>query len=331
MAKIKRLFTSFSKLLLPVVLLVVVAVVSASVWLVHITAHPHVAAYLVTPEKYGMLSSRGAQVTEETWQNHDGTTARGWLLRGTDNAPGVILLHKYGADRSHALNLGVKLSEATNFTILMPDLRAHGQNPSVKITSFGGSETEDALAAIAFLKRLKTPNDIALVGQQIGVYGIEMGAVAALGAAAKDPSVAALVLDSVPRDSDAVLASAVGKRFPFASSVTSRVASLGTNFYFYDGSYKGDALCDAAKLVANRQVILFAGTDAPDFQDSTNKLSKCFPGSTNPETKTDLSPSGYSIINASLEQAEAYDQRVIDFFRVALGSEFLTLQPAITQ
>ncbi len=318
MAKIKRLFKSFYRLLLPVVLLVVIAVVSASVWLVHITAHPQNAGYLVTPAKYGLLSSRGAQITEETWQNRDGTTARGWLLRGTDNAPGVILLHKYGADRSHALNLGVKLSEATNFTILMPDQRGHGQNPSVEFTSFGGSETEDTLAAIEFLRGLKTPTDMALVGKSIGVYGVEMGSVAALSAASKDPNVMALALDSVPRDSDAVLASAVGRRFPFASSVTSRFASLGTNFYFYDGSYKGDPLCDSAKLVANRKVMLLAGTDAPDFQDSTAKLSKCFPGSTMPETKTDLSPSGYSIMNASLEQSEAYDQRVIDFFRVAL-------------
>ncbi len=318
MAKINRLFKSFSRLLLPVVLLVVVAVISASVWLVHIAAHPQNAVYLVTPAKYGLLSSRGAQITEETWQNNDGTAARGWLLRGTDNAPGVILLHKYGADRSHALNLGVKLSEATNFTILMPDQRGHGQNPSVKITSFGGSETEDALAAIAFLRGLKTPSDIALVGKSIGVYGVEMGAVAALSAAAKDPDVMALALDSVPRDSDAVLASAVGKRFPFASFVTAKFASLGTNFYFYDGAYKGDPLCDGAKLVTNRHVMLLAGTDAPDFQESTTKLSKCFPGSTDPETKTDLSPSGYSIVNASLEQSEAYDQRVIDFFRVSL-------------
>jgi hypothetical protein len=37
------------------------------------------------------------------------------------------------------------------------------------------------------------------------------------------------------------------------------------------------------------------------------------------ESKTDLSPSGYSIINASLELSESYDQRVIDFFRQALG------------
>jgi len=33
-----------------------------------------------------------------------------------------------------------------------------------------------------------------------------------------------------------------------------------------------------------------------------------------------LSPSGFSIINASLEQSEAYDQRLIDFFRNSLSN-----------
>ena len=104
MAKTKRLFKSFSRLLLPVVILFVLAVISGSVYMVYKTAQPPKAAYLVTPEKYGRLSARGAQVTDETWTNRDGTSARGWLLRGAENAPAVILLHRYSADRSHVLD-----------------------------------------------------------------------------------------------------------------------------------------------------------------------------------------------------------------------------------
>ena len=64
MAKVKRLVKSFWRLLLPVVILLFLAVAGSSVWLVHETAHPVSAAYLVTPDKYGQLSSRGAQVTD---------------------------------------------------------------------------------------------------------------------------------------------------------------------------------------------------------------------------------------------------------------------------
>jgi pimeloyl-ACP methyl ester carboxylesterase len=319
MAKSIRLLKSVSKLVLPVVVLVIGAVATASVWLVHETAHPVAAAYLVTPQIYGMLSARGAQVTEESWVNRDGTPARGWLLRGAPDSPAVILLHKYGANRSHVLNLGVKLNEATNFTVLMPDQRGHGQNPGVKYTSFGGCESDDTTAAIQFLRNLKTPEQFPQIGKDIGIYGLEMGSFAAIAAATRDDSVKALVLDSVPQSADSMLASTVVRRFPFGSSVTSKFAQLGTRPYFYEGCFKRESSCEMAKTLAGRKVLLLAGLDAAEFQESTSKLDKCFPASTPVEAKTDLSPSGYSIINASLELSESYDQRIIDFFRQSLG------------
>ncbi len=119
MASAKRLIRSFYRLLLPTVVFVLLATIGASIWLVHNAANSPKSPYLVTPEKYGRLSTRGAQVTDESWNNRDGTSARGWLLRGAENAPAVILLHRYGADRSWVLDLGVKINEATNFTILI--------------------------------------------------------------------------------------------------------------------------------------------------------------------------------------------------------------------
>jgi len=320
MAKTKRLFKSFSRLLFPVILLLVLAAAAASVWLVHSTANPPKANYLVTPEKYGQLSTRGARVTDESWTSRDGTQSRGWLLKGSETAPAVILLHRYGADRSHVLDLGVKLNEATNFTVLMPDERGHGANPSIKTSSFGGCETEDILGSLEFLRGLKTEAQTPLIGQSIGIYGVEMGALVALSIAAKDEYVKALALDSVPQNSDEVLASAVGSRFPFASSVTSKLAQIGTYAYFYNGCYKRDSLCEMAKNMSNRNVLLLAGSDAPQFQDSTTSVAKCFPATSKIETKTDLNPSGYKITNASLEQSEAYDRRIIEFFKAALSN-----------
>ena len=320
MAKTTRLFKSFSRLLFPVILLVLVAIVAGSVWMVYTSARPLNTRYLVTPGKYGLLSSRAAQVTEETWTNIDGSTSRGWLLRGSENAPAVVLLHKYGADRSFVLDLGVKLNESTNYTVLMPDQRGHGEKPGVPNSSFGGCEAEDATAGIEFLRTLKTPNQIALVGKNIGIYGVEMGAMVAVAVAAKDQNVKAIALDSAPQDSDSLLKESVNKRFPFASFATTRLAKLGTYMYFFDGCYKREPVCDTARNVENRNILLLAGVDAKDFQESTSKLSKCFPASNKIESKLDLSPSGFSIINASMEQSESYDQRLIDFFRNSLGN-----------
>ena len=320
MARTKRLFKSFSGLVLPVIVLLVLAALAASIWLVYTASQPPKTAYLVTPEKYGQLSTRGAKVTDETWSNRDGSQSRGWLLRGMENAPAVILLHRYGADRSHVLDLGVKLNEATNFTVLMPDERGHGSNPSVQSSSFGGCETDDILGSLEFLRGLKTEAQTPLIGQSIGIYGVEMGALVALSIAAKDEYVKALALDSVPQNSDGVLAAAVDARFPFASSVTSKFAQIGTYAFFYNGCYKRDSLCELAKSTQNRSVLLLAGSDAPHFQDSTANVAKCFPSSARVETKTDLNPSGYKIMNASLEQSEAYHQRIISFFKTALAN-----------
>ncbi|HTH51435.1 MAG TPA: hypothetical protein VL501_05860, partial [Pyrinomonadaceae bacterium] len=196
--------------------------------------------------------------------------------------------------------------------------RAHGENPSVQNASFGGCESEDLTSAIQYLRSLKGPNGNSLVGQNIGVYGVEMGSLPALNAAAKDQAIKAIALDSVPQDSDDVLRSAVVKRYPFASSATSRLAKVGTYLYYFDGCYRREAACDLAGSIANRSVLLLAGLDAPDLQESTGKLAKCFPAGGHTETALGLSPSGYSITNASLEQADAYDQRLIDFFRNSL-------------
>lgn len=321
MAKSKRIVKSFYRLVFPIVLLLVLALTAASVWLFRRVSVPPSAEYLVTPEKYGQFSTRGARVTDETWANRDGTSSRGWLLKGAENLPAVVFLHAYGADRSHLLDLAVKLNEATNFTVLMPDERGHGANPAVAASSFGGCETDDAAAAIEFLRGLKTESQTALVGKSIGFYGVEMGALAALSTAAKDESVKALALDSVPEDSDEVLGAAVARRFPFASFATSKFAALGSRFFFYDGCYRRAAACDTAKQLNNRQVLLLAGADSPALQDSTVKMSRCFPDSVKVESKTDLNPSGYNLMNASLEQSTAYDQRVIEFFKMALGGQ----------
>jgi len=318
MAKTTRLFKSFSRLLLPVVLLVLAATAGGAIWLVYSTARPLNVRYLVTPDKYGMLSTRAAQVTNETWPNKDGSTARGWLLRGADNAPAVILLHKFGADRSYVLNLGVKLNESTNFTVLMPDMRGHGENPPVEAASFGGCETEDAGSAIDYVRNLKTTNQVALVGKELGIFGVEMGAIVALSAAAKDPSIKAVAVDSVPLDSDNLLKASVKRQYPFATFATSKLARLGTYMYYFDGCYQRETACETARRIDNRNILLLAGVDEQDFQESTSKLNKCFAPGNHVGGKVDLSPSGFSIINASMEQSASYDQRIIDFFSQSL-------------
>lgn len=303
--------------LLPIVILVAISVVALTIWVVYDATHPPHRPYLVTPEKFARLSDRGLKSTEETWPNRDGTKARGWLVRGTEGAPAVVLLHSYGADRSWLLNLGVKLNETTNITVLLPDLRGHGENPPVSATSFGALESDDSLAALDYLRGLKTPQGRALVGERFGIYGVEVGAYAALAAARQDKSISALALDSVPDNPDSVLGKAVNQQTGIESSALRLLARLGMRLYFA-GHYKNDAACTVAESLGERQALLLSGEDAGALRQTTETLAKCFSSQANVEAQTNLPTTGLTLASASPEQDEAYDRRVIDFFDRAL-------------
>lgn len=303
--------------LLPVILLLVFAVVGLTAWLVYVASRPPVRAYLVTPEKFARLSDRGLKATEETWENRDGTQARGWLVRGAEGAPGVVLLHRYGADRSWLLNLGVKLNETTNMTVLLPDLRGHGDNPPVSASAFGTTEAEDVLAACAYLRGLRSQQGRALVGEPLGLYGVEAGAYAALAAAGQEKSVRALALDSVPDNPDTVLTAAVKDRTGLDNALLHGLARLGTRVYF-SGRYKNTSACTLAESLGDRQVLLLAGEGSGALRQTTETLATCFASRSNVEAHTNLPLTGNTLSSASPEQDEAYDRRLIDFFDRAL-------------
>lgn len=305
----RRLLKTF----LPILLLLVLAAVGAVVWIVYGVAHPPRRPYLVTPEKFSQLSDRGLKVTDETWPNRDQTQARGWLLRGAEGAPAVVLLHRYGADRSWLLNLGVKLNETTNYTVLWPDLRGHGMNPTVARTSFGTLEAEDVAAALDYLRSLKTAQGRPLAGRSIGLYGVELGAYSALEAATRDESVRALVLDSVPAAPDDLLRAAVRERLSMDNALLQALTRCGARIYFL-GHYQNATACDAARSLNERRVLLLTGEEAGYLRDSTIALAACFPGQTSVELKSDLPLTGFNLPTATGEQGEAYDRRVIDFF-----------------
>jgi pimeloyl-ACP methyl ester carboxylesterase len=314
MASVKKLFRSFLKLILPVAIFLIVAGIGTSVWLAHVSSNPPHSQYLVTPEQYGRLSTRGARITDESWSNSDGTGAKGWLLRGGENLPAVILLHRYGTDRSWMLNLGVKINEQTNFTVLMPEQRGHGENFEKETTTFGVCEADDITAAVKFLRDVKSNSGTALIGESIGVYGLEMGAYAAMSGAASLPEVKTLVLDSVPMRTDDLIGSVVKNRFPFAGSVTGLLAARGNRLY-HNACYREATLCQQVEGLNGRQILLLSGSDATQWRASTLELSQCLPKQNKVEAKLDLAQSGLGATNTKPEEADLYDQRVIDFFQ----------------
>jgi pimeloyl-ACP methyl ester carboxylesterase len=308
---VQRLLRAF----LPIILVILVAFGAVTFWIVRTISRPPRAQYLVTPQTFSHMTGPVLKATDATWPNHDGTTARGWLLSGAEGAPAVILLHGYGADRSWLLNLAVKLNETTNFTVLWPDLRGHGQNPPVNWSLFGTTEGDDTAAAIEYLRTLKGPSGKALVADRIGLYGTELGAYAALDGARRVPEVRALGLDSVPASPNDLINAATSNRAGMNNAVLKLLGRWGVKIYSM-GKYQATSSCDLARSLRASRVMLLAGPEGDPWRASTIDLAKCFSG--NVETKKDLPLMGSNLPNSTGQQEEAYDRPVIEFFDKAL-------------
>ena len=305
----KRLVKSF----LPIALVIVLAVVGALSFIVYCVSRPAKRPYVVTPESFSRISGRALKVTDETWTNADGHNARGWLLRGAEGAPAVVLLHRYSGDRSWLFNLGVKINETTNFTILWPDLRGHGEKPLVNWASLGARDGDDLVAALKYLRSLKSENQKTLVGESFGVYGVELGAYSALKATRAEPQIKVLVLDSVVSSPDELLDAAVANCVGVDNSLIKHFSHLAMRVYLL-GGYDNTSACEFAHGVREQRVLLLSGTEAGAYRASTASLQSCFPTPANVETRTDLPLSGFSLPSATGEQGEAYDRIVIEFF-----------------
>lgn len=312
MARRRTLGKKLLKALLPILLVLAVAVIVSLAFIVYGTTRPPRRAYLVTPQAFSQISGPALKVSEETWPNRDNSAARGWLLRGAEGAPAVVLVHRYGADRSWLFNLGVKINETTNFTILWPDLRGHGLNPPVAWTSFGTREGDDLLAALDFLRTVKTATGKPLVGDHFGLYGVELGAYASLHAAMHAPGVRVLVLDSVPRSPDELLQAQVKNDLGVNNQLLLSLTRVATRVYFM-GVYKNTSACEMAVVLKERRVLLLSGPEASYLRESTMSLAHCFPNAANVEMKIDLPLTGFNLPSAPGEQGESYDRLVIDF------------------
>jgi pimeloyl-ACP methyl ester carboxylesterase len=295
------------------VLVIGLAFVGSLAYVVHCVSRPEKRPYVVTPESFTQISGRAIKVSDETWTGPDGRRHRGWLLKGSEGAPAVVLLHRYGGDRSWLFNLGVKINETTRFTILWPDLRGHGVDPPIKWSALGSREADDVVAALEFLRTLKSEKQQKLVGDMFGIYGVELGAYTALRAAGYESQIKTLVLDSITDSPEELLNSAVSDCVGINNGVVQFFSRSAMRIYLL-GRFDDLSACNIARSLSGPRVLLLSGDDAGPLKETTASLKDCFMVSNNVEIRTDLPLSGFSLPSATGEQGEAYDRIVIDFF-----------------
>jgi pimeloyl-ACP methyl ester carboxylesterase len=120
----------------------------------------------------------------------DGTHLAGWYIPAADASAAtgrtLVLVHGRSSNKSQYLRYGVPLHE--RFNLVLPDLRDAGQSDAADET-MGVREAQDVEAFVGWLEAAKHPT-------WIGIVGTSQGGAAALEAAAGDPRIRAVVLDS---------------------------------------------------------------------------------------------------------------------------------------
>ena len=154
------------------------------------------------------FSAMGIHVEEVTFEAADRRTVRGWLLGSAGSRPPIVLCHDLGASKASLVNLAIRLREE-GFTVLAFDFRGHGESAAARST-LGRDEKRDVAGAVEFIAER-------LGAKRIGVFGVGMGAHAAVLAAAERPEIKVLVLDGLYPDSSFPLMDGLFRDRGFAS------------------------------------------------------------------------------------------------------------------
>lgn len=178
----KRLAKWISGLLALVLLVVVAVSTMAGVLLYQILRLPKGATTLDLTVMMG-------HPTVVTYSLEDGGQRDGWFFPGQRGAPTIILCHGYLSQRSDILTLASALQEQ-QFNVFLVDYTA--TDAPAPTTTLGYKESVELRSA---LQTLAGRDDVDI--NRFGVWGVDMGAYAAIELALKDQRVAGLVLDSV--------------------------------------------------------------------------------------------------------------------------------------
>ncbi len=169
--------------------LLVVPALLATAWVVLWALAVAVAATNVPPTQLGSVTpaDRGLRYQDVTFTTADGVYLSGWYVPSANGAA-VVLLHGAGSTRAAVLEHAVVLAHH-GYGVLLYDARGHGRSAG-RAMDFGWYGDLDTMAAVSFLGSRPDVHS-----GRIGAVGMSMGGEEAIGAAAADPRIAAVVAE----------------------------------------------------------------------------------------------------------------------------------------
>lgn len=211
-------------------------------------------------------SSPGAVPGDEVVAS-DGIRIAGWWIPAAAEigpaGPTVVIVHGYGDNKSGMLPYARFLHDRYNLVLF--DLRNSGQSTG-ELTTQGSAEQRDLAAVLDWLVRTKAP-------RQMAVFGQSMGGHTAINLVARDPRVAALILDSTHDRLATAMSARIGNAgYPFGE-VGFLAIALGTWIRSGENVLASDPI-EAIDQLGDRPVLLLQGGSDRDVPpDSADRLA----------------------------------------------------------
>lgn len=158
----------------------------------------------------------GLEAEDVAFGTDDGFTLRGWLIAGDPGKPALLCMHGGRDDKRYFLPLAPAL-HAAGYTVLLFDGRCHGDSDDDPGgLSLGIRDHRDVLAAVEFLGGRGF--------ERIGALGCSQGGASVVIAAAQEPRIKALWIESSGYDITAPLRVMA----PWMPAFVRRLITMGT-------------------------------------------------------------------------------------------------------
>ena len=290
------------------------AVVLASFAAVYVVARPVVNAYLVShPRRYPdelVLTEPGLSV-ERVLFSSDGLELVGWFVAATEgDGATIVISHGSGATGPSAYPRAAFLSRA-GYHVFVFDHRAHGQSAG-SFTTLGPLEVRDMLGAVDYVRTRPDVNP-----DRVAVMGCSMGSAVSLGAAAADPAIRGVIAESVYAD-----LGELWNRFGYVSVRGTRIHwSWGPGLRLATWLWTGEwvAAFKPVALVGRiqpRPVLIIHG-EHDNAACTVADAHRLYQAAGEPRDLWIVSGAGHC--DAHYYAQQQYEQRVLDFMRVALA------------
>jgi uncharacterized protein len=292
-------FGKYFKTIFPAVAILLVGLFSISAVFVYKISRPDAVLESVNPSHYLLPS------LEIAAPDANGDMIYGWWIPGLKGAPGIILAPGYGMNRSDALSLAVGLHNY-GFNLFIFDQRGSVDSPR-EVSTLGLYETEDMLSAVRLLRDRPEINR-----DRIGIWGVDIGALAALKAAAQIKEIRAIAADSVFRSPNDFLSYRLEEEF----GIDNRLLQFGCYQVFRLFHLRGSLSVSEElplQALSDRNILFIKGENRKGLGFLTTDIYDAL----QPQKEL-ISFKAARFHSMSGEDLKNYDRQVVNFFHLNL-------------